>query len=132
MSEKRSEPIKPPQIPVRPLKGLIVVDVIIVLSNYEKDAEKKKVKLTVDQIVAYNKGLIESTKDATQVWTEHPDQAVIVSITDEDAENYKLRVGDHIAYNHSEHTGFLLIFKKKRYMALRPQEIIFRYLTEEV
>ena len=132
MSEKRSEPIKPPKIPIRPLKGLIVVDTLKILSNYEKDAEKKRLILTVDQIVAYNKGLIESTKDATKVWTEHPDQAVIVSITDEDAENYDLRVGDKIAYNHSEHTGFLIIYNKKRYMALRPQEIIFRYLTEEV
>ena len=132
MSEKRSEPIKPPKIPIRPLKGLIVVDTLKILSNYEKDAEKKKLILSIDQIVAYNKGLIESTKDATKVWTEHPDQAVIVSITDEDAENYDLRVGDKIAYNHSEHTGFLIIYNKKPYMALRPQEIIFRYLTEEV
>jgi hypothetical protein len=116
------------------MKGLILVEPLMILSNYEKEAKKKNpnVQLTKEQIIAYNKQVIESSGNATKVWSEHPDQAVIVSMNDEDEENYDLRVGDKIAYNHSEHTGMIAIYNKKRYMALRPGEIIFRYLTEEV
>jgi hypothetical protein len=131
---KRTEKIGPPKIKVTPIKGLIVVDPIRVLSNYEKDTKKKNpnVVLTPEQIVSYNKQIIESTKDATRVWSEHPEQAIILAITDEDAENYDLRVGDKIAYVHSEHTGMLFMYNKKRYLALRPGEIMIRYLTDEV
>jgi hypothetical protein len=131
---KRTEPIKPGTIKVTPIKGLIIVDPLKILSNYEKDAKKKNpnVILTNEQIISYNKQIIEGTKDATKVWSEHPDQAIIVAINDEEAESYQLRVGDHIGYNHSEHTGILLVYNKKRYIALRPGEIIFRYLTDEV
>ena len=132
MSEKRPEPIKPPSVKIRPLKGLIIVETLRVLSIYEQNMAKKNVKLTMEQIVEYNKQIITSTKDVLKVWTEHPDQAVILAMTEEDQENYDLRVGDHVAYNHSEHTGFLVVYNKRRLMALRPGEIIFRYLTEEV
>jgi len=131
---KRAEKIGPPKIKVIPMKGLIIIEPIKTLCNYEKEAKKKNpsIVLTADQIVSYNKQIIESTKDATKIWSEHPDQGVIVSITDEEAENYDLRVGDKIAYVHSDHTGMLVIYNKKRYIALRPGEIMMRYLTTEV
>jgi len=134
MSENRTEPIKPNSIKTVPMKGLIVIDPIKTLSNYEKEAKKRdpKIILSVDQIMQYNKQIIESTKDATKVWSEHPDQGIIVALQKEDADTYELRVGDHIAYNHSEHTGILVMYNKKRYIALRPGEIIMRYLTDEV
>ena len=132
MSEKRTEKIGPPLIKVVPMKGLIIVDPLKILSNYEKDSKKKNVILTTEQIISYNKSIIDSTRDATKVWSEHPDQAVIVAINYDEADNYDLRVGDHIAYNHSEHTGILVMYNKKRYLALRPSEIIHRYLTSEV
>jgi prephenate dehydratase len=133
-SETRNEPVKPNSIKVMPSKGLIVIDTIKTLTNYEKDAKKKdpKILLSKEQITSYNKSIIESTGDATKVWSEHPDQGIIVAIHKEDAEAYELRVGDHIAYNHSEHTGILVMYNKKRYVALRPSEIIMRYLTDEV
>jgi hypothetical protein len=134
MSENRTEQIKPNSIKVTPMKGLIVIEPLKILSNYEKEKLKKEpnVILTKDQIVSYNKAIIESSGDATKVWSEHPDQGIIVALSKEDAEIYELRVGDHIAYNHSEHTGILVIYNKKRYIALRPGEIIMRYLTDEV
>ena len=134
MSENRTEPIKPNSIKIMPLKGLIVIDPVKVLTNYEKEAKKKdpKIILSKEQITSYNKSVIESTQDATKVWSEHPDQGIVVALNKEDAETYELRVGDHIAYNHSEHTGILVMYNKKRYIALRPGEIIMRYLTEEV
>jgi len=134
MSEKRTEPIKPNSIKTVPMKGLIVIDPIKTLSNYEKEAKKKdpKIMLTKEQIMSYNKSIIESTQDATKVWSEHPDQGIIVALAKDDAETYELRVGDHIAYNNSEHTGILVMYNKKRYIALRPGEIIMRYLTDEV
>lgn len=134
MATKRTEKVGPPKIKVEPIKGLIIIDPIKVLSNYEKESAKKNpnVILTTEQIVSYNKSIIESSKDATKVWSEHPDQGYIVAITEEEAETYNLRNGDHIAYNHSEHTGMLIMYNKKRYLALRPGEILFRYLTDEV
>lgn len=131
---KRTEKIGPPKIKTMPMKGLIVIDPIKILCNYEKESKKKNptIVLTADQILSYNKQIIESTKDATKIWSEHPDQGVIVALTEEDAENYDLRVGDKIAYVHSEHTGMLVIYNKKRYLAVRPGEIMMRYLTDEV
>jgi hypothetical protein len=126
--------IKPNSIKVVPMQGLILIDTIKTLTNYEKDQLKKnpKIVLTKEQITSYNKQRIESTNDATTVWSEHPDQGVIVALTEVDAKTYHLRVGDKIAFNHSEHTGVLFIYKKKRYIGLRPGEIISRYLTDEV
>lgn len=134
MSETRTEPVKPNSIKVMPMKGLIVIDPIKVLSYYEKDAKKKdpKIVLTKEQIISYNKSVIESSGDATRVWSEHPDQGVVVALNKEDAETYDLRVGDKIAYNHSDHTGMIMIYSKKRYLVLRPGEILHRYMTEEV
>jgi hypothetical protein len=134
MSEKRTEPIKPNSIKVTPMKGLVVIEPLKILSNYEKEAKKKNpnVILTNEQILSYNKQIIEGSKDATKVWSEHPDQGIIVALSKEDAETYDLRVNDQIAYNHSEHTGILVMYNKKRYIALRPGEIIMRYLTDEV
>ena len=134
MSETRKEPVKPNSIKTVPMKGLIIMDPIKVLSNYEKESKKKdpKIILTNEQIIQYNKQVIEGTKDALKVWSEHPDQGIIVALNKEDAETYDLHVGDHIMYNHSEHTGMIVIYNKRRYIALRPGEIIQRYLTEEV
>ena len=126
--------IKPNSIKVVPMQGLILIDTIKTLTNYEKDSLKKNpnVMLTKELITSYNKQIIESSGDATRVWSEHPDRGIIVALTDIDAKTYHLRVGDMIAFNHSEHTGVLFIYKKKRYIGLRPGEIISRYLTDEV
>jgi len=134
MSEKRTEPIKPNSIKTVPMKGLIVIDPIKIISNYERERLKKKpdVILTQEEISNYNKQIAESSKDVLKIWSEHPDQGVIVALHPDDAEIYELRVNDHIAYNHSEYTGILIVYKKKRYIALRPGEIIMRYLTDEV
>jgi len=128
----RNEPIKANALKCVPMIGLIVIEQLKIKSVYEDLKAEKNVILTKEQIASYNKQMIESTGDATKVWSQHPDQGVVVAIHPEDAETYELRCGDKIAFNHSEYTGALLIYNKKRYICLRPGEIIMRYLTSEV
>ena len=132
MSEKRTEKIGPPKIKVAPMKGLIFVEPIKVMSLYEKKAKKKNpnVILTHEQIATYNKQVLESSKNALDIWDENPDQGIIVAIDTEVAENYDLRIGDHVSMTNQERQ--LFIYNKKRYYALRPSENLFRYLTDEV
>lgn len=131
MSETRTEKVGPNAIKIAPLKGLVIIEQLKVKSIYEEE-KKTTLMTTAEQIAQYNKQIIESTKDATKVWSKHPDQGIIVALHPDDAEAYELRVGDKIAFNHSEYTGVLFMYNKKRYLGLRPGEIICRYLTDEV
>ena len=49
MSENRKEPIKPNTIKVTPMKGLIVIDPLKILSNYEKESKKKDPKIMLSK-----------------------------------------------------------------------------------
>jgi len=121
------------KIPILPMIGIILIDPIKVNCIYEKEAKKKDPKIILDknQIRTWNKQKIESSGEVTGVWDEHPDQGVIVSLTDEDAESHDLKIGDKIAFNHTDY-AIIFVFDGKKYLGLRPGEIIGRYLTSGV
>jgi hypothetical protein len=130
MGESRRESIRTNHIKVMPMKGLIIIEPLMILSIYEEQSKSKNIILTDSQIIEYNKHILETQKDATKVWSQHPYQGIVVALTEDDAKTYQLRVNDRIGYVYSDHTGILIIYNKKRYIALRPGEIICRYLTE--
>lgn len=132
--QKRSEPIKISSLKIAAQPGVIIIDVLKIESKVEKDLKKKNPDLLISEesIKARMKQIIESTGNVTEVWDEHPDQAIIVALPYDIAEERELRVGDKIAFHRTEHTLRPIVYKKKKYYAIFPSEILFRYLTEEV
>jgi len=132
--QKRSEPIKTSSLKIAAQPGVIIIDVLNIESKVEKDLKKKNPDLLISEesIKARMKQIIESTGNVTEVWDEHPDQAIIVALSYDIAEDRELRVGDKIAYHRTEHSLRPIVYKKKKYYAIFPSEILFRYLTEEV
>jgi hypothetical protein len=133
MKEKRTEPIKPSTLKIDPQPGNVIVEMLTIKSKIEKDLIKKSPDLIVDkeQVKARMEQVIKSTGNVTTVWEEHPDQAIIVVIPYDLALERDLRVGDRIAIHRTEYTGRLIVYKKKKYYSIMPQEILFRYLTDE-
>lgn len=125
---------KPPVIPVAPSQNLIIVERIIIDSKLDKEQKKKnpKVVLSKDMIAKRNKEVLESTNDILSVWDQHPLVGVIVALNEkiEAAEDY--RVGDKVGWKIGEGIGMLMVFNKKKYIALYPHDILFRYITNEV
>jgi len=132
--QKRSEPIKTSSLKIAAQPGVIIIDVLKIESKVEKDLKKKNPNLLISEesIKARMKQIIESTGNVTEVWDEHPDQAIIVALPYDIADERELRVGDKIAFHKTEHTLRPIVYKKKKYYAIFPSEILFRYLTEEV
>lgn len=132
--QKRSEPIKTSSLKIAAQPGVIIIDVLKIESKVEKDLKKKNPNLLISEesIKARIKQIIESTGNVTEVWDEHPDQAIIVALPYDIADERELRVGDKIAFHRTEHTLRSIVYKKKKYYAIFPSEILFRYLTEEV
>jgi len=132
--QKRSEPIKTSSLKIAAQPGVIIIDVLKIESKVEKDLKKKNPNLLISEesIKARMKQIIESTGNVTEVWDEHPDQAIIVALPYDIADERELRVGDKIAFHRTEHTLRPIVYKKKKYYAIFPSEILFRYLTEEV
>ncbi len=132
--QKRSEPIKTSSLKIAAQPGVIIIDVLKIESKVEKDLKKKNPNLLISEesIKARIKQIIESTGNVTEVWDEHPDQAIIVALPYDIADERELRVGDKIAFHRTEHTLRPIVYKKKKYYAIFPSEILFRYLTEEV
>lgn len=132
--QKRSEPIKISSLKIAAQPGVIIIDVLKIESKVEKDLKKKNPNLFISEesIQARMKQIIESTGNITEVWDEHPDQAIIVALPYDIAEERELRIGDKIAYHRTEHSLRPIVYKKKKYYAIFPSEILFRYLTEEV
>lgn len=132
--QKRSEPIKTSSLKIAAQPGVIIIDVLKIESKVEKDLKKKNPNLFISEesIQARMKQIIESTGNITEVWDEHPDQAIIVALPYDIAEERELRIGDKIAYHRTEHSLRPIVYKKKKYYAIFPSEILFRYLTEEV
>jgi len=133
MKDKRTEPIKPSMLKIDPQAGNIIVDILTIESKVEKELKKKNPELIIDkeQVKARMEQVIKSTGTVTAVWEEHPDQAIIVALPYDMALERDLRVGDRVAIHRTEHTGKILVYKKKRYYSIMPQEILFRYLTDE-
>jgi len=133
MKEKRTEPIKPSTLKIYPQPGNVIVDMLTIESKVEKDLKKKNPELIIDkeQVKARMEQVIKSTGTVTAVWEEHPDQAIIVALPYDMALERDLRVGDRVAIHRTEYTGRLIVYKKKKYYSIMPQEILFRYLTDE-
>ena len=131
---KRTEPIKTASIKIAPQPGVVIVELLNIESKVEKDLKKKSPDLVVSQetIKARAKQIIESTGNILEVYDQHPDQAIIIAIPYELAQEKELRVGDRVAYHRTEHSLRPIIYKKKKYFAIFPSEILFRYLTDEV
>lgn len=131
---KRSEPIKNSTIKVDPMPGVVIVELLNIESKVAKDLKKKSPDLLIseDAIKQRMKQIIDTTGDILQVWDQHPDQAVIIAIPTAVAEEKELRVNDRIAFHRTEHALRPIIYHKKRYYAIYPSEILFRYLTDEV
>lgn len=131
--QKRSEPIKTSSLKIAPQPGVIVIDVLSIQSKVERDLKKKNPNLLVsdESIKARMNQIIETTGNVTEVWDEHPDQAIIVALPYDIAEERELRVGDKIAYHRTEHSLRPIVYNKRRYFAIFPSEILFRYLTDQ-
>lgn len=132
--QKRTEPIKVSSLKISPQPGVIIIDVLKIVSKIEKDLKKKSPDLIIsdDAIKSRMNQVIESSGNVLDVWDEHPDQAIIVALPYDIALERELRVGDKIAFHRTEHTLRPIVYKKKKYYAIFPSEILFRYLTEEV
>jgi hypothetical protein len=131
--QKRSEPIKTSLLKIAPQPGVIVIDVLSIQSKVERDLKKKSPELIIsdDAIKSRMKQVIESSGNVLDVWDEHPDQAIIVALPYDIALERELRVGDKIAYHRTEHSLRPIVYNKRRYYAIFPSEILFRYLTDQ-
>jgi hypothetical protein len=131
--QKRSEPIKTSLLKIAPQPGVIVIDVLSIQSKVERDLKKKSPELIIsdDAIKSRMKQVIESSGNVLDVWDEHPDQAIIVALPYDIALERELRVGDKIAYQRTEYSLRPIVYNKRRYYAIFPSEILFRYLTDQ-
>lgn len=131
--QKRSEPIKTSLLKIAPQPGVIIIDVLKIVSKTENDLKKKSPELIIsdDAIKSRMKQVIESSGNVLDVWDEHPDQAIIVALPYDIALERELRVGDKIAYHRTEHSLRPIVYNKRRYYAIFPSEILFRYLTDQ-
>lgn len=131
--QKRSEPIKTSLLKIAPQPGVVVIDVLSIQSKVERDLKKKSPELIIsdDAIKSRMKQVIESSGNVLDVWDEHPDQAIIVALPYDIALERELRVGDKIAYQRTEYSLRPIVYNKRRYYAIFPSEILFRYLTDQ-
>ena len=131
---KRTEPIKVSSLKLTPMPGVVIVELLTIESKVEKDLKKKSPDLIVssESVKARAKQIIETTGNILEVYDQHPDQAIIIAIPYDLAQEKELRVGDRVAYHRTEHSLRPIIYKKKKYFAIFPSEILFRYLTDEV
>ena len=131
---KRTEPIKVSSLKLTPMPGVVIVELLSIESKVEKDLKKKSPDLIVsaESVKARAKQIIETTGNILEVYDQHPDQAIIIAIPYDLAQEKELRIGDRVAYHRTEHSLRPIIYKKKKYFAIFPSEILFRYLTDEV
>ena len=120
-----------PKIPIQASTNGIVVEMCKVESLIEQNLKKKTPSLIIDkeQLRSLEKQKMEQTQDITQIYSEHPMQAVIVAIGSSIVENGHYKVGDRVALRLTEELGFLMVFDKKKYRVVFEHDIIFKYLT---
>ena len=120
-----------PKIPIQAPTNGIVVEMCKVESLIEQNLKKKTPSLIIDkeQLRSLEKQKMEQTQDITQIYSEHPMQAVIVAIGSSIVDNGHYKVGDRVALRLTEELGFLMVFDKKKYRVVFEHDIIFKYLT---
>ena len=120
-----------PKIPIQASTNGIVVEMCKVESLIEQNLKKKTPSLIIDkeQLRSLEKQRMEQTQDITQIYSEHPMQAVIVAIGSSIVDNGHYKVGDRVALRLTEELGFLMVFDKKKYRVVFEHDIIFKYLT---
>ena len=124
---------KPPMIPVQPMQNIIIVDRINIDSKIVKDQKKKNPNVVLNKEVIAN---LEKEKidkgEFLSLYDEHPNQAIILAIDEQQAKTNNLKVGDKIAFRVYENSAMVILFNKKKYLGIYPHDILFKYLTKEV
>jgi len=120
-----------PRIPIEPMRGMIIMDVIDVRSEIEKRMEKQKLQVPDKEKLQNQIRQEMQSKGVTEVYKEHPDQGIIMAIRPEDAEEHGLSVGDKVMYLGIKDAAYVVVFNKKVYRAYRVSSLISRYLTEQ-
>lgn len=120
-----------PKIPLEPMAGFIIMDVIDIKSELEKRMEKQKLIVSDKAKLGEQIRSEMQSKGVTSVYHEHPDQGVIVAIREDDAKQHGLAVGDKVVYLGIKDAAYVVVYNKKAYRAYRISSLICRYLTDK-
>lgn len=120
-----------PKIPLEPLPGLVLMRVKEIKSETEKRMEKSNIKAPDKEKLQAQIRQEMQSKGVLEVYKEHPDQAEIVAIREEDAEELGIGVGDKVMYLGTKDAAYVVIFNKQVYRAYRSSSLICRYLTDK-